>query len=145
MVMLSPLVPLFALQAVFGDPPAFRSSPLSEPTAGAIDGFLGFAPGTTIYGADTVGGQLWGLTGSMTAPSLAAVQSLQQNLLSYAGWVRNWGRPNHEQAPGNYQFVRNCMFLPSEVVFSKPGPLPASGAWSCTYKLVMRQIGAVGG
>jgi hypothetical protein len=133
--------PLFDGQPIFGDLSSFAITPLIQGRAIDVDDFLGLTPGTTKYGADPSGGQLYGITGALISSSVAGVEALQAALLSYAGPCCQLGYPTGLAWPGNWQTWPTCFFEPAEFIPSLSGIQPARGnQYSLSYSLVVRRV-----
>ena len=140
-------------QNIFGAGP-FTSAPLTNAYAGNIpglvDAWLGNEPGTTRYGPDA-GGVLWAVSGSFTDPSNESGPAAQAAALAAFGTAPApgqpspptvpFGRPTGYPFPGQYEYRKNCYFVPSEFVPNPAGTqaLAVSG-YQLTYVMIIREI-----
>ena len=139
----NPNPPLFDGQPIFGDLPSFATQLLIQGRPVDVDNWLGLTPGTTLYGADLSGGQLYGVTGAFIASSVPAVEALQAKIQSYAGLSCLYGYPMALKWPDNWLFWPNCYFELAEYVPSTAGIVAAPGnMYSLSYKLVIRRTGS---
>jgi hypothetical protein len=136
-----PAASLYAGMQVFGDPPSFSVGRL-DGQASSIDGWLGFAPGTTAYGAGA--GLTWGVAGKFIGASSSAVTALLVNLQATAADVHSgvFVFPSGEKIAMNAWIVRrNCRMEPTEIVGDPNGPQGSGSNWSLAYWAVVRDNG----
>src|SRR5271165_6288830 len=105
--------PTFDGQQIFGDLQSFRAQVLqplvgANPSALAIDQFLGRTPGTTQYGAS---GRIFGVSGAFIAGSPSAVTALVTEFLLFAGLCCTFGIPTGLAFPGDFYPWPACYFV----------------------------------
>ena len=134
-------VALFDGQPIFGSVGNVTTANFT-PTCAEVDAFLGLTPGTTQV-ADV---PMYTVAGTLTGPSVAAVQTAKSLLSSYASTgavllAAPLSRDNGLPWPGGYEVDRTCYFLPNELVFNSAGIVgPVAGVYSLSYLLVIRRV-----
>jgi hypothetical protein len=134
--------------AIFGDLPSFEWSVLAGPGQNetapeVIDAFLGFTPGTTLYGPGA--GRLIGITGALIAPTSGGVSTLLATLQGAAGPPSGLalGVPTGNPWPDNWKVYSNAYIYAPEIVPSSSGIVQITGGnYSLSYAMVVRQIDA---
>jgi hypothetical protein len=132
------LTPTFGGQPIFGDTQSFTTKLLYVGLPGAIDTFLGNAPGTTVYGVQT-GGRAWACTGLLLGASPALVSSQQATIMALASRTKALGINENRVYPGNFYTYKNVYFVSAEVKFGATVPAPGN-TYQCAYNMVMRQV-----